>query len=131
MIWKSIFWHGLMHKAFVANAAFIFRCFLGTTKGKFFTQLSITGLVFIISGVMHLVGSKVAVPTSNGGNIFWFYCLNGLGIIFEDIVRIMYSYLIGNKVESSSSRRLGRAIGYIWTFLFISWSIPRLYLPSR
>lgn len=120
-----------MHRALVANATFIVRLFLGS-KRNIFTKLGITGLVFVISGAMHVVGLKVAVPERNGSYLFWFYCLNGLGIIFEDIVWTLYSYLAGNMVDldSSLSRRLGRAIGYIWTFLFFSWSIPKMYSPN-
>ena len=113
----------------MANAAFILRPFFGTTKGTPFAQLSMICLVFVISGTMHVIGLKVAVPTYNGRHLFWFYCLNGLGIIFEDVVWMLYSHFVGNKVKSLVSCRLGRVVGYIWTFLFMSWAIPKMYFP--
>jgi hypothetical protein len=126
-IHKSVFWHGLMQRAFVANATFILGFFFDTTKRTPFAQLSMTGVVFVISGSMHVIGRKLTVPTMNEGNLFWFYCLNGLGIIFEDVVQILYSHTVGNVVKSSVSRRLGHVVGYVWTFLFISWTIPKMY----
>lgn len=129
--WKSVFWHGLMHRAFVANATFILRFFLPTTKGTPFARLGITGLCFIISGAMHVAGSKVAIPSyNNGRHLFWFYCLNWIGIIVEDVVSMLHSHLVGSKIKSVSCQ-LGCVVGYIWTFLFMSWAIPKMYFPKR
>lgn len=112
-----------MHRAFVANAAFILHFFLGTTKGSPFAQSSIIGLVFVISGAMHVVGLKVVLPTCKVGSMFWYYCLHGLGIIIEDTV----SRMVGKVIKSPEFRRLARVVGYIWTFLYISWIIPTKY----
>lgn len=115
----------------MANTAFILHSSLGMTKGTTFAQLSMTGLAFVISGAMHVAGQKVAEPTRNGRSLFGFYCLNGLGIIFEDAIRILYFRLVGNEVKLSVLHRLGRVLGYIWTFLFMSWAISKMYFRNN
>ena len=119
-----------MHRGFVSNSAFIVHSLFGIAKGTPVGRLSITSMVFVISGVMHAAGVRMVGPNCKGGPVIWYYCITGLGIIFEDSVEMLYSRMFGDILRSPASRRLDRVVGYMWTILFMSWRLPKLLFAN-
>lgn len=120
-----------MQRAFVANAAFVVNNIFNIAKGTALGRICVTFLVFIISGVMHVIGVRMIGPTCQGGPVFRYYCLMALGIVFEDLVRQLYLHSVVGNMGTATSRLLGRAVGYLWTFLFMSWTLPKLFFPNE
>src|SRR5436190_19529821 len=119
-----------MQRAFVANAAFVVNNIFGIAKGTSLGRMSITCLVFVISGVMHVIGMRMMGPTCDGWPVFRHYCLMAFGIVFEDLVRQFHSHSVMGKIGATPSRRLRRVVGYLWTFLFMSWILPKMFFPN-
>lgn len=55
--------------------------------------------------------------------VHW-YCLMGLGVVLEDTVQGGVGYF-----EHLHSGKWRYAIGYVWVWLFFSWSLPKLFFP--
>ena len=88
------------------------------------------GLIFFtfaVSGVLHTLSDiSLGVPRAESGAIRWF-CMQALGIVFEDGVQALWKTVSGNRV--GEPRSVPRMLGYIWVAAWWVWSSPVWVYP--
>lgn len=82
--------------------------------------------IFFFSGVMHLlIDIASGIPVHDSGALK-FFLIQVAGILVEDIFARSYKALFGSDHRQGVSERL---LGYVWVFLFLSWSVPAYLYP--
>ena len=83
-------------------------------------------LVFGISAIEHVVGLWAVTPACDIGPTIRRRILMGFAVVFEDLVRRLFSEM---KAGWQWERR-GRALGYIWVWIYLAWSLPKVVFPN-
>ena len=87
------------------------------------------GLVFLISGIVHLgIDISSGIPWQETGAIR-FFCTQAFGILLEESAHAMYlsNPLLQRLCEPHMS--LARTIGGAWVFAFMVWTVPGYMYP--
>ncbi|KAI8631572.1 membrane bound O-acyl transferase family-domain-containing protein [Xylariaceae sp. FL1651] len=123
------FYHQLVRRGCSSIGHFVFHHCLGLKRGGFLTRYIFITLVFTVSGIFHLLSDiPQQIPMSESGAM-QFFCMQGLGIMFEDAIHTLFQKLIGeskNKVLIAT-KRLG---GYIWVVAWLAWTSPIWIYPA-
>ena len=70
------------------------------------------------------------IPFVESGSI-QFFCLQGLGIIFEDSIQALYRSLNDMKRDAARPPTLiARLVGHAWVLAFLVWSTPIWLYPA-
>ncbi|KAL2002385.1 hypothetical protein VTN02DRAFT_53 [Thermoascus thermophilus] len=150
----GVFWHQDLRHSLTTISEFIVHDVLRLPRGSSSTTSATTlltryakiHLVFLLSALVHLsTDSFMGVPPAESGAVT-FYCTHAAGILFEDAVAALYRAWTGpgtgrgSRASSSSSSskvnspepkaRWIRAVGYLWTLAFLSWSTPAWAYPQ-
>lgn len=115
----SRFWHRLVYRPYGGMARLLLDKIPGLKRRSPVYWALLSFLVFSISGFVHAI-----VTAAMGCRCGWwadlqFYLLQFGGILFEEAV----DYVTQGGLSSR------KWLGHIWLFLFLSWSVPKLYLP--
>lgn len=82
----------------------------------------------MVSGIVHLMADLGGdAPAANSGSM-QFFCMQALGIIFEDIVVSVHKSFVPT-TPASASATFSRVIGYIWVLAFLAWTTPIWVFP--
>jgi hypothetical protein len=55
----------------------------------------------------------------------------GMAIVFEDLVKNMYWRMRGGeKGVDRVMNRWWKAFGYVWVWLYLGWSLPKIRFPE-
>ncbi|KAK5073635.1 hypothetical protein LTR51_004216 [Lithohypha guttulata] len=109
-------WHQLLRRPFEVSGNAIARL-LCLKKGSLVSRYFRLYWSFFASTCLHLVGS-LNLPYSDGGwNTIVFFMVQPLAITLEDAMIAM-----GRGIGFRNSA-LTHAIGFLWTFLWFSWSL--------
>jgi hypothetical protein len=120
----SRFWHRLSYRHHVDYAHR-----LGESLFRFRPSCILYGIwiklfVFGLSGITH------AVVVANMGyqcgymEEIWWYLLNFYAIVAEQVIGWLVGELI---IIKSLNTMIKKTLGFIWVFLFMFWSLPKLY----
>jgi Membrane bound O-acyl transferase family len=125
----SLFWHRLVAPTYLSYASLItcriLRIDPRSTTGKHL----MTFWVFFISGIAHaLVTWHVGFRCGWWQDLWWF-CANAVGILVEEVVKAAVEGILGWKALRMVSG-LERPIGYVWTWGFLFWSVPKWQYPK-
>lgn len=104
---------------------------LDIQRGSFAGRYLFIFVSFLASGIFHLYADIAQrVPIQESGSIR-FYCMQVLGIIFEDLVQATYKRVMGDSEPVVCSRRSGlRVLGYLWVATWLVWTCPAWVYPA-
>ena len=87
-------------------------------------------LVFLISGLQHLLGSALMGAPCRSSGVLGFYCSFPLGILIEDCVQAVWT---GRDQHTSGPKRRTllweRGIGFVWVVVWFSLTVPWYLYP--
>jgi hypothetical protein len=123
------FWHSLGYSAYVSWSKFITLRILRFRSGSNMATLVIRFLVFLLSGVVHiLVAWQFKQSYGVWRQIAW-SCQNFTALVVEAIVLRRLAVYFGAKNDTGFIRVLGRIAGHAWVFAFFFWAVPKLHYP--
>jgi hypothetical protein len=83
---------------------------------------------FTLSGIMHIYADTGGGLAMKQSGALQFFCMQALGIMMEDGVKVLYKHL------TAVTRRLPpsveHAIGYAWVLFFFVWTSPVWVFPA-
>ena len=123
----SQFWHRLVYRTYSSFGALVSRRILGAQPGNALDRVVIHFLVFFGSGVVHaLVTWQLGFHCGYWEDVAWFL-LNWLALLVEDgVSSAAFVVLRGRRLGS----RMEKAVGYLWVFSFLFWSLPKVQYPK-
>lgn len=129
------YWHDFINASFTAHGKAVTRGWLGMRKGPGRRVVENT-VVFGVSGLMHALVRYV--QTEGTGEIWtvaMWYGVQMFPIVVEGVVQYLWLDSSLRKrllvvFGESMLTRVDRAVGYAWTFCWMSWSVPK-YLLTR
>ena len=127
----SRFWHQINRRLIADPIEFILHDVLNMDKLVNDTILRYTTLLFhfLISGLHHLaIDITSGIPWHESGAVR-FFLMQGLGIIFERMVRFSYRIVFPGSYVDSQPAWWIRMVGYVWVIVFLSWTIPGWMYP--
>ena len=98
-----------------------------------------TVIIFCLSAGMHALSTIFRDRSCTIWPVVYWFSLMGVGMVFEDLVQAMFSYIVGRRKEvvndgdSDGDRDGGswrHVVGYLWVWFFFSWSLPKLVFPN-
>lgn len=123
------FYHQLIRRGCSSIAHFAAHRCLGLKKGSFITRYVVITLVFMVSGVFHLLSDlPQLIPVSESGAMP-FFCIQAFGIMLEDAVQAVLRKFLGesnNRVVVPAKR----LIGYSWVVAWLAWTSPIWIYPA-
>ena len=122
--WNST-WHQLSRLKYIAVGHLVtYACFRCKPNGMIGRYVFVA-VVFMVSGIHHFWGDRAEGVTWLGSGNFTFFTTQVLGIMLEDQVQKLWSRF-GGKSDGIAVK----ALGYIWVFCFMAWSIPVMIYTS-
>ena len=132
----GVYWHDFVYESFSAHVKVLTRSRLKLKRGKAMTRILENALVFAASGLMH---SLVRWVQTGGQGEIWcvaiWYSSQIIPIMIEEIVQAMWArsalrVWLQRRFGERNTGRLDRAVGYMWVFGWMFWSVPK-YLIVR
>ena len=121
------FWHRLVYRTYTAFGAVLCEKVLRLSSRSFFGRIVVHFLVFFLSGVVHaLVTLQLGFTCGYWEDIAWF-ALNFAALLTEEGVQWLFSMLL---TGPNGHRALGKAVGFLWVFTFLFWSLPKSQYPK-
>jgi hypothetical protein len=121
------FWHRLVYRSYTNCGIILSRDILGLERKSVFGKLVISFTVFFLSGVVHmLVTLQLGCSCGYWEDLYWFF-LNFAAILAESVVQGVFSKVLGT---GGRSRMTNKALGYVWVFGFLFWSLPKSHFPK-
>ncbi|MCJ1352564.1 MAG: hypothetical protein MMC33_002548 [Icmadophila ericetorum] len=127
----SYFWHQLIRSRFVVLPELIVYKIFRLRRGRLLTRYTNLFLVFLASGIFHLlIDIAQGLPFAESGSIKY-YCLQALGIMLEDGVQAVYRSLYGLKRDAAQPPSLiVKLVGYAWVLSFFVLFTPMWLYPT-
>lgn len=88
--------------------------------------------VFAVSGIMHegtAVGTGMPWHLVRQGYTVQYFLTQAMGIVIEDFVEWCWGRMFGELKANEKPAIWKRALGFTWTVLFLSWSLPIWFYP--
>lgn len=87
-------------------------------------------LVFLISGLQHLLDSVLMGAPYRSLGVLGFYCSFPLGILIEDCVQAVWARLFPNSLGPRRRTLLWkRGVGFVWVVVWFSLTAPGYMYP--
>ncbi|KAF7430888.1 hypothetical protein PC9H_006603 [Pleurotus ostreatus] len=129
-------WHQIHRRKFLAHAEFITRDLLGLPEGS--TSAAIIKLYtsFFVSALIHAGGDYACLRGSSvvktnyfgGGGSIPFFLLQALAIHVESMViagfRRMERAWFNQGMKEIRGRKALKLIGYLWVWVWMTWTVP-------
>lgn len=132
----GVYWHDYIGASFSAHARLLTRRVLGWQRRSAVRRGVENACVFVASGLGHAAVRFVA--TEGRGEVWtvavW-YAAQMVPIVVEDVVGWVWGRSgvrsgMGQWVGEGVLRRAEKAVGYLWVFAWMFWSVPT-YLMTR
>ena len=121
----SHFWHQTIRQKCGSPAYYITYSLLRLRKGGIVGRYTFIFFAFTFSGLVHALEESCAgVPWHQSGSMR-FYCMQALGILFEDAVQAVF-----NALTDKRHRGWTRVAGYVWVVLWMTWSSAAWFYPK-
>lgn len=79
---------------------------------------------------MHALGDIAQGFTWKQSTSIRFFCIQALGIMFEDLAQATYIRIVPKRHIFLSSNSRFKVLGYLWVLIFLVWSTPIWIYPS-
>lgn len=123
----SICWNQINTRKFLSFASyFMTDCLRLPAKSPLRPYLRVF-IVFLISGVMHLLIDIASGIDIRDSGALSFFMVQIVGIAIEDIYRKTKSQFC--RFTTSRLRHWERLVGYVWVLTFLTWSVPAYLFP--
>jgi hypothetical protein len=134
------YWHRLVYRTYLGYATLISQKVLRIPRCSPLERLVVNFLVFLLSGAVHaIVTWRLEFRCGYWEDVGWF-CLNYAAILVEEGVLWAIAGLSGGvrgretKVKtrkpSDETPLVHKAVGFLWVFSFIFWSLPKSQFPK-
>jgi hypothetical protein len=132
----GVYWHDYIYAAFPAHVKLVTRNILGMSRGQGRRVLE-NALVFAVSGLLH---SAVRWVQTDGNGECWtvalWYSAQIVPIVLEGVVQDVW---VESGVRKGLQRRIGvavvgrleKAMGYLWVFCWMFWSVSKWLLTRN
>ncbi|KAL2066913.1 hypothetical protein VTL71DRAFT_1337 [Oculimacula yallundae] len=109
-------WHQLMRRP-CSEPARVFKEFFGLKKGSFLSRYSQIWIAFLVSTSTHHAGAVIGMFEDGGYWQMIYFMVQPAGIMLED-----FAIYVGKRagIQDGAS---SRALGFVWTFIWFSWSM--------
>jgi hypothetical protein len=123
------FWHPIIRKSFSSTSSWILVDGLGVDPQGAVHRQGVIVLVFLMSCLMHQASELHWVNPKAARATFWWWNLQAPAMFIEEhFIRLYLRHKpeIERHIGIRMPYAVERAIGYLWVFLFLWWSVPRL-----
>lgn len=132
----GVYWHDYIYAAFSGHVKLVTRNILGMSRGQGRRVLE-NALVFAVSGLLH---SAVRWVQTDGNGECWtvalWYSAQVVPVVLEGVVQRVW---VKSEVRKGLRRRMGteavgrleKAMGYLWVFCWMFWSVGRWLLTRN
>ncbi len=128
------FWHQIIRRTYTNYGELLSRRVLRLREKSVPDRLVVIFVVFLLSGVSHGVVSWRLGDCAWRGDVWWFCANFGVGMVEVfalGVVDVGFKRLgMENRVKRVQASVFGRAIGYLWVFGFMFWSVPKWQYPK-
>ena len=128
MLHPRCFYHQFIRRGTASIAYFVTYILFKLRKGGLVGRYVFISITFAVSGVYHVFSDITQQIPLHEIGAFRFFCMQALGIMFEDAAQAFHRYLMGNKAVNS--RYAGKALGYVWVVLWLVWTTPVWRYPA-
>lgn len=141
LIASRSFWHSLHRIIFISHASLITDNIFHIPRNTKLNRAATTILIFGFSAGMHAASMFFKNKSCSVMPVMFWFWLMGIGIVVEDAFQSCYMCLSLRVQEKRLSRlketrkvikitARTRFVGYMWVWLFFSWSLPKLVFPD-
>lgn len=127
----SHFWHKIVTDRIHQPGLWLCDKVLGLPKGSLARRYGTLALTFLFSMGFHAVADIASgiAPNKTGAPFFFF--VQVLAIVFEDLVQWVWKGMFGGAEKRSEPRAWQMWAGRVWVFAFFVWSTPFFAYPMN
>jgi hypothetical protein len=123
----SKFWHKAVYRSYTSYAGLVSEQVIGLPRASISGRLFVNFFVFLTSGIVHAIVYRQIGYTCGAWEEIGWYCLNFIGLVAEMAVQWGYFKTFG---YNSRMVPFYKAMGFLWVFGFLFWSLPKYHFPK-